>query len=370
MEGGFAGAFIAAGRVGLTGASAASRAGSAASRAGSAATRSAGKGISRLSMKPKPSAGLKPKPKPSPPQKPQMTRQQRINKAGEEAGKKRPGNKRTNAQRQKNAQTARNKAASRANKNSPGQDGMSAADGVSTAAGAIPLGGTGQSSGYGNIASSMASGVGAAGLSAGLGAAGAFATSAAEGTSAEALERASEKGTRKGQNAADTAADALAAATSGSIQTRVAGTTSGIVQKHKKTSCPCRKNIEAYKKIQRGLPEGLKQTIAQYYILASRCNCTEDNEELANDFKNKILASKNQLTMYGRPFGRTELYKRIAMTQKRPSNIQKIKQNIKRGGYMRLAGTRKKSRGVIYKKSRTRKQRPQSTQSRRRTRKN
>jgi hypothetical protein len=205
----------------------------------------------------------------------------------------------------------------------------------------------------------MAPGLASTALSAGLGAAGAFATSATEGTSAEALEEASEKGTRKGQNAADTAAGVLAAATSGSIQTRVAGKTSGIVKEHEKKLCPCDNDIEEYRRVQRGLSEGLKQTISQYYTLTPRCKCKNDNEELANDLKNKILASKNVLMTNGRPFSRTELYKRIAMTQKRPSNIQKIKQNIKRGGYMRLAGTRKKARGVIYKKSRTRKQRPQ-----------
>jgi hypothetical protein len=332
-------AAITGARIGSTAArtaSAASRAGSAASRstrtfsvAGKSGPVSRGKGF-KPPTKPKP----KPAPKPKPGEKPTTD------------PTKKPQNK----------------------------DGMSATDGVSTAAGAIPPGGFGQSSGYGNMASSMAMSAGpgllSTGLSAGMGAAGAFATSAAEGTSADALERASEKGTRKGQNAADTAADALAAATSGSIQTRVSGKTSGVLQKHEKTSCPCDNNIKEYQKIQRGLPEGLKQTIAQYYTLASTCKCKKDNEEQAKDLRNKILASKNELTMNGRPFSRTDMFKRIAMTQKRPSNIQRITQNIKRGGYMRLAGTRKKARGVIHKKSITRKQRPQKTQSRRRTRKN
>jgi hypothetical protein len=324
-------------------------------------------------MKPKPSAGLKPKP--TPPLKPQMTRQQRINKAGEEAGKKRPGNKRTNAQRQKNAQTARNKAASRANKNSPGQSGVSAADGVSTAAGAIPPGGTGQSSGYGNMASSMAMSAGpgllSTGLSAGMGAAGAFATSAAEGTSPSALENAMAKGTRKGQNAADAVTNGLKGiAASGSQTGTVAGKTGGVEGVRKKL-CLCPDDATKYMRAQRGLPEGLKELYGSYYRLESKCKCTEDNEKLKNYVFREIVNSKNILMSNGRQVGRTGLYKDTAEKVKSKQTRGPIGPTglpvIARGGYMRLAGTRKKSGHAINKKSRTRKQ--QKTQFRRRTRK-
>jgi hypothetical protein len=186
-------------------------------------------------------------------------------------------------------------------------------------------------------------------------AAGAFAQGASEGTSAAALESASEKGTRKGQNAADALASGLAAATSGSTQTTVSGTTSGVVPKHEKIRCPCPSNIRKYRQILNDLPKGLQKMIAQYYKVASRCNCKSDNEELAKYLLEKILKSKNILMSSGLPFSRTELYKHMAIEG--------------RSGTAAAAagGTRKKSRYAMNKKSSTRKQ--QKTQFRRRTRK-
>ena len=179
---------------------------------------------------------------------------------------------------------------------------------------------------------------------------GAFAQGASEGTSAAALESASEKGTRKGQNAADAVASGLAAATSGSTQTTVSGTTSGVVPKHEKIRCPCPSNVRKYRQILNDLPKGLQKMIAQYYKVASRCNCKSDNEELAKYLLEKILKSKNILMSSGLPFSRTEMYKHLS------------KEAVAAGG------TRKKTRYAMNKKSRTRKQ--QKTQFRRRTRKN
>ena len=86
-----------------------------------------------------------------------MTRQQRINRAGEEAAKQRgPGNKRNNAKRQKNAQTARNKAAYRANNPNPNPSGSKPIprSGSGSGAGASDYGTSGYgTSGYGTTAS-------------------------------------------------------------------------------------------------------------------------------------------------------------------------------------------------------------------------
>lgn len=219
------------------------------------------------------------------------------------------------------------------------------ADGVSTAAGAIP-GGTGQSSGYPNMASSMAMTDGPGTLSTGLSA---FATSATKGTSPSALENAMVRGTQKGKNAADAVASGLAAATSGSTQATVSGKTSGVVPKHKKNRCPCPINVRKYRQIFNDLPKGLQKMIAQYYKVASRCNCKSDNEELAKYLLEKILESKNILMRSGLPFIRTKMYEHLS------------KEAVAAGG------TRKKSGHAMNKKSRTRKQ--QKTQFRRRTRK-
>ena len=202
----------------------------------------------------------------------------------------------------------------------------------------------------GSMGSGIGSGVGSMGLaSAGLGAVGAFAQGASEGTSPIALDYAMDRGTAKGQKAADAVANVLAASTSGSTQTTVSGTTSGVVPKHKKIRCPCPSNVRKYRQILNDLPKGLQKMIAEYYKVASRCNCKSDNEELAKYLLEKILKSKNILMSSGFPFSRTEMYKHLSKEA------------------VAVGGTRKKSGHAINKKSRTRKQ--QKTQFRRRTRK-
>ena len=206
---------------------------------------------------------------------------------------------------------------------------------------------------------SMGSGIGPGGsmglVSAGLGAAGAFAQGASEGTSPRELDYAMDRGTAKGQKAADAVANVLAAATSGSTQTTVSGRTSGVVPKHKKIRCPCPSNVLKYRQILNDLPKGLQKMIAEYYKVASRCNCKSDNEELAKYLLEKILKSKNILMSSGFPFSRTEMYKHLSKEA------------------VAVGGTRKKSGHAMNKKSRTRKQQKtqlrQKTQSRRSTRK-
>ena len=192
-------------------------------------------------------------------------------------------------------------------------------------------------------------------VSAGLGAAGAFAEGASEGTSPRELDYAMDRGTAKGQKAADAVANVLAAATSGSTQTTVSGRTSGVVPKHKKIRCPCPSNVLKYRQILNDLPKGLQKMIAEYYKVASRCNCKSDNEELAKYLLEKILKSKNILMSSGFPFSRTEMYKHLSKEA------------------VAVGGTRKKSGHAMNKKSRTRKQQKtqlrQKTQSRRSTRK-
>jgi hypothetical protein len=211
--------------------------------------------------------------------------------------------------------------------------------------------------GLGSAGMVAAPGLASTGLTAGMGAAGAFAASASEGTSQEALERASGKGTRTGQNAADAVASGLAAATSGSTQSTVSGKTGDVVKTHEQLACPCDRNVNEFKNIQKGLSEGLKQIISQYYQVASRCKCKNDNEELANRLLKEILDSRNQLMSNGSTFGRSQLYKHIAMEA----------QNGRAAAAAAAGGTRKKTRYAMNKKSRTRKQ--QKTQFRRRTRK-
>ena len=280
-------------------------------------------------------------------------------------------------------------------KNPQGQDGMSAADGVSTAAGAVPPGGSSQSSGYGSAALEGLSSVGMAAAPSLAGAAGAFATSAAtsaaEGTSPEALERAMEKGNQKGKNAAYAVTNGLKGiAASGSQTGTFTGKTGGIERMRNKL-CLCPDDARKYMRAQRGLPEGLKELYGSYYRLESKCKCTEDNEKLEKYVLDQIVNSKNILMSNGREVGRTGLYKdtveKVKPTQTRgrrglpqgtakkvkstqpqgPRGLPVIGRGLPQGGYMRLAGTRKKSGHAMNKKSSTRKQ--QKTQFRRRTRK-
>ena len=233
------------------------------------------------------------------------------------------------------------------------KDGMSAT-------GAIPPGGLGQSSGYGSsfasgigsVASGVLPGIASSALTAGMGAAGAF----SEGTSTAEINKAMEKGDKDGLQASDTVAHALAAVAGRPETSTVSGKSSEVKPNHVKKSCPCSKNIEDYKKVKRGLSEGLRETFSLYNPLDPGCDCLDPNKILANNLKNKILSSNNILMTNGRKFGDTAVYQKLKGTRG--------KKIIMRGG---LAGTRKKARGVIHKKSRTRKQRPQS---RRRTRKN
>jgi hypothetical protein len=209
----------------------------------------------------------------------------------------------------------------------------------------------------------MASGLGSIGMaaapslaSAGLGAAGAFAQGAAEGTSPSALENAMDRGTQKGQKAADLLASGLAAATSDSKLTTVTGKTGDVVKKHEQLACPCDRNVNEFKKLQKGLSEGLKQIIGQYYQLASSCECKNNKKLMANHLLKKIIDSRNQLMSNGSTFGESNLYNNIAMEARSG-----------RAAAAAAGGTRKKTRHAMNKKSRTRKQ--QKTQFRRRTRK-
>ena len=190
--------------------------------------------------------------------------------------------------------------------------------------------GVSDQSNYGNIAS------------AGMGALDMITKTASEETN---------KVQEKAKSAAEAVASGLAAVTSGTPLITVSGTTSGPVKKHEKKLCPCNSNINKYTLVQEELPEGLREIIAQYFKVASRCKCKTENEELENYLLKKILNSKHELMRDGNPFGRTKLYK----------HIYKESTGVMAGGYTHLASTRKKRSYLIHK---------QKQQSRRRTRKN
>jgi hypothetical protein len=158
---------------------------------------------------------------------------------------------------------------------------------------------------------------------------------------------ASEKGTAAGEKAAGTVSGALAAATSGSKLAIVKGSTSDVVKKHEQPSCPCNNNIRRYNKAQRGLPEGFKQLISKYYTVKSACKCKSNDEIEANYLLRQIQeSSKDILTNTGRPVTNSTLGKEF--TQKVEAAV------ASRGGYMRLARTRKKKNRIKKQESRRR----------------
>ena len=139
---------------------------------------SPGRGVQRAVIPPgaKPLSPPKPLPTRRPPPPP-VTRQQRINQAGIQAGKKRPGNTRTNKQRQENIKKARNKAASRANNPNPNPSGSKPRPGSGSGSGTPGAMDTSGPSGYGTTASG-ASGYGSPGA---MGTSGAMDTSGPSG---------------------------------------------------------------------------------------------------------------------------------------------------------------------------------------------
>ena len=254
-------------------------------------------------------------------------------------------------------------------------DGSSGADVAATAAGAAPVGGpggSGQGSGYSGVATDLAM-MGAMG---GLQASGSFLGAAAAAGSPEAIAAAAaaaaEKGKRQGEEAAAKVGNALGEASKGSPQGIVSGNTTRVKRKNEK-KCICPKDYEMLQRYIGGLTNGTKKIVGMYFKIIARCKCTSDKEQQRINLINRIMKSRAQIMMNGSTFGKSGLYKYIEEKLRKEGTLPPRTRRRGLGPPIRTGGTRKKSRHVVKKKSTTRKQnkqKAQSRQSRRRTRKN
>jgi hypothetical protein len=210
----------------------------------------------------------------------------------------------------------------------------------------------------------------------GLQASGSFLGAAAAAGSPEAIAAAAaaaaEKGKRQGEEAAAKVGNALGEASKGSPQGIVSGNTTRVKRKNEK-KCICPKDYEMLQRYIGGLTNGTKKIVGMYFKIIARCKCTSDKEQQRINLINRIMKSRAQIMMNGSTFGKSGLYKYIEEKLRKEGTLPPRTRRRGLGPPIRTGGTRKKSRHVVKKKSTTRKQnkqKAQSRQSRRRTRKN